>query len=583
MPPAGFRPDPAGGDAPQKVAARRGFSVSYRGISLLSRIDPPAQGERLAGGVKKAERTLYFCPSPLLGYGLPELLERLGKDSAVLCVEGDEKLLALAAEEMGGLLSPGEGFRRLALVRAPDGASLCAAVREIWGARRFRRVEAIRLTGGWRLMRGYYDSLEAALRREIALDWSNAMTLIRLGRLYARNLARNLSLLNRGGDAAALDFGAAPVLVLGAGPSLDGVLKELASRFRDIPPGKRPFRIICVDTALPCLRDWGIRPDLVVALESQHWNLRDFVGAGAGELPLAMDFSALNASSRVLKGKLWLFSTPWTRLNLLDRLEKGGFLPLRLPPLGSVGLSAVSLALKAAGGPVITGGIDFSFTLDKYHARSSPGHLEWLEKHTRFSGVLNLPAFRKGAASLPSKNGEPVLSDPGLRSYRDLFEMEFGGPGGEGRLRDIAGSGLPLGIPVISTGEALALLEGSGPEAAGGTTPEPPSPAALPRGSPPVRGGQEGPARPGLGAFICGEEEALEELRGMLAGEAPPRRDRLEYLLDYCDYLWAHFPECAGAGGRRPPGDDLSFLKRVRAEIDPFRKLFRLSLKELGS
>jgi hypothetical protein len=485
-------------------------------------------------------------------------------------VEGDEKLLALTAGELEGLLAPGKGFRRLALVRAPDGASLCAAVREIWGARRFRRVEAVRLTGGWRLMREYYDSLEAALRREIALDWSNAMTLIRLGRLYARNLVRNLPLLNRGEDAAALDFGAAPVLVLGAGPSLDGILQGLASRFRDASagalPGKRPFRIICVDTALPCLRDWGIRPDLVVALESQHWNLRDFVGAGPGELPLAMDFSALNAPSRVLKGKLWLFSTPWTGLNLLDRLEKGGFLPLRLPPLGSVGLSAVSLALKAAGGPVITGGIDFSFTLDRYHARSSPGHLEWLGKHTRLSGVLNLSAFRKGVVSLPSKTGEPVLSDPGLRSYRDLFETEFGDPGGEGRLRDIEGSGLPLGIPVISLGEALALLEGPAPEAAG---------PALLRGSP--------PARTGLEAFIRGEKEALEELRDMLAGGAIPRRDRLESLLDYCDYLWAHFPECAGAGGRRPPGEDLSFLKRVRAEIDPFRKLFSLSLKEPGS
>jgi hypothetical protein len=254
-----------------------------------------------------------------------------------------------------------------------------------------------------------------------------------------------------------------------------------------------------------------------------------------------------------------------------------------------VGLSAVSLALRVTGGPVITGGIDFSFTLDRYHARSSPGHLEWLEKHRRFSGVRNPPAFRRGVFSIPSKTGEPVLSDPGLRSYRDLFEMEFGGSGGGGRIRDISGSGLPLGIPVISPEEALALLEAPAPEeAAGGSgAVPPPGSAALPpgrQGAPPPRE---------LEALIRRETAFLEELRDLLRGEKIPRRDRpdpekpdparLEFLLDYCDYLWAHFPECAGAGGRRPPPGDLSFLKRVRAETDPFLKLFRLSLGELGS
>jgi hypothetical protein len=538
-------------------------------MSLLSRIDPVSRAERLVSALEKQDRTLYFCPSPLLGYGLRELLDRLGNNSAILCAEGDEKLLALAAEELAGLLRQGEGFRRLALVRVPDGASLCAAVNRIWGARVFRRVELLRLTEGWRLMGEYYDSLAGALRREIALDWGNAMTLIRLGRLYARNLIRNLGLLCRGGDAAALDFGRAPVLVLGAGPSLDGILRDLSSRFRDIP--KRPFRIICVDTALPCLRDWGIRPDLAVVLESQHWNVRDFVGTPPGDF--AMDLSALNPPAP--GGRRWFFSIPWTGLNLLDRLEEGGFLPLRLPPLGSVGLSAVSLALKATGGPVITGGIDFSFTLDQYHARSSPGHLEWLGRHGRLSGIRNLPAFRRGVFSAPSKTGEPVLSDPGLRSYRDLFEAEFGGPGGGGRLRDISGSGLPLGVPVISPEEALSLLDPFPAESWSGRA------GALP----PER--QKPPAPRELEAFIRRETAHLEELRDILRGEKIPRRDqpdpaRLEFLLDYCDYLWAHFPECAGAGGRRPPPGDLSFLKRVRAETDPFLKLFRLSLGELG-
>jgi hypothetical protein len=81
-------------------------------------------------------------------------------------------------------------------------------------------------------------------------------------------------------------------------------------------------------------------------------------------------------------------------------------------------------------------------------------------------------------------------------------------------------------------------------------------------------------------AFVLREERTLAALRGILTGErAPP--SELERLLDECDYLWAHFPDCAGAGGRRPPGTDLSFLKRVRAEIDPVLRIFAQVLEEL--
>ena len=85
------------------------------------------------------------------------------------------------------------------------------------------------------------------------------------------------------------------------------------------------------------------------------------------------------------------------------------------------------------------------------------------------------------------------------------------------------------------------------------------------------------------------EMDTLKNIQDMLTGLVPPDAVRLEELLDTADYLWGHFPECAGAlaakfpGGQRPPSTDLSFLKRVRAEIDPFLKLWEMSLGELLS
>jgi hypothetical protein len=329
-----------------------------------------------------------------------------------------------------------------------------------------------------------------------------------------------------------------------------------------------------VDTALSPLRERNIKPDLVVALESQHWNLRDFIGCGGWEIPLAMDLSALPAGAALLGGQSFLFVTPWTSLSLFGRMRAAGLLPETLPPLGSVGLTAVAAALRVSSGPVVTGGIDFSFTLDRFHARSAPGHLDRLGRQTRFLGLISADAaFRRRVFTGTSKSGTPVRSDPAMRGYRDLFEQEFAG---ETRLWDISGPGLPLGIRALSPEAAFTLL---GRRPSSPPSPIPPS-SAIPEGE----GGPVAKNRPSVeavAAFVMGERQTLLKLREALTGEAALPLEQLDKLLDQCDYLWAHFPECAGAGGCRPPGTELSFLKRVRVEIDPSLRILDLVLKEL--
>jgi hypothetical protein len=75
--------------------------------------------------------------------------------------------------------------------------------------------------------------------------------------------------------------------------------------------------------------------------------------------------------------------------------------------------------------------------------------------------------------------------------------------------------------------------------------------------------------------------ERLSLLRHALSGKGNSPETELARLVDECDYLWAHFPECAGADGSHPPLDNLSFLKRVRAEIEPFTKAFTLASQEI--
>jgi len=558
-------------DSPDEQPARRGFSISYRGRTLLSRIDPVAQGERLAAEIPVKERTLYFCPSPLYGYGLSQFLARLRdelpqNDSALLCAETDESLFKISRNSLGELAGK-NGC--LALIRTSDPETLCAFVRKTWGERVFRRVEVVHITGGWQLFPQLYEDFARALTREIELEWGNAMTMIRLGRLYARNLIRNLALFPECENIGALNFGSSPVLALGAGPSLDSLLDDFSARFGGSFPGpdKRPFKIICADTCIPALHDRSILPDLVVILESQHWNLRDFIGERGRKIDAALDLSALPASVTALGGGKYFFFTPWAELKFLTRLKEAELLPAAFAPLGSVGLSAVALSLHITSGPVLLGGLDFSYTLDSYHARSTPGQRDLHRRQNRFRSVINAGAtLQKGSFSAIAKNGKTVRSDPAMRNYSALFKEEFGG---KGRLLDVTGTGLPLGIKTVSTASAFAVLTGVTDAA----------PSLSPHGGKKHISKKDLTKTRRVAEFIRKEITTLVVLRETLTGERPPVC--LDELLDASDYLWAHFPECAGTCGRRPPATDIGFLKRVRAEIEPFLKLWEMALAEL--
>jgi len=535
---------------------------SYKGKTLLSRVDPAGKAERLADTVPVIDGTLYLCPSPLYGYGLERLLSRLGQspNSAVLCIEAEPELYDISRRHFSEEL---KRSRQLGMTNTCDAAGLCAFIKKEWGSRVFRRVHVLRLNGGWQLYPAL-DALADTLRREIAIDWGNAMTLAKLGRRYICNAIRNLALISKHPSIGALSFGAEPALTLGAGPSLDAALDALESRFGEScrMPETRPFIIICVDTCLPALCQRGIKPDLAIILESQHWNLDDFTGLSGWDVPVAFDLSALPRSAVVLAGGLFLFFTPWTQLTIFKRLDASGFLPASLLPLGSVGLSAVAVSMRLTQGAIITAGIDFSFSMDAYHARSTPGHLARLRRQNRFTGLLNAEAaFGQSIFRAVSKAGSRVFSNPVMRNYRDLFEKVFAGS--SPRLFDLPGSGLPLGIKTLSMEEAFGLLAG------GNKTAKRENAAS----SLPCAEKQRD--------FVQAEIDRLLVLRGILTGSVPMDYNNLAKLIDECDYLWAHFPDYA-ASSRRPDKAELeaggqtvvSFLNRIRAEIEPFLKLW---------
>lgn len=547
-------------EIPRRVQTRRGFSIIYKNKSLLSSIDPVGRADKTAESVQILPQTLYVVLSPLFGYGLKRLIKRIPESSAVLCIECDAQLDQLFKTQRDSSVKD----INVPYIYTFSGQQLCSYVRTVWGPRRFRRIREVCFGAGHSLHESTYQNLVKELQKDISTDWFNAMTLTRLGRLFALNTVKNLSLLHTHKDLPDLYLEETPVLVCGAGPSLDMCIKKLIAAYPAVQDiHTRKLAIFCVDTALPALRAWGIQADLVIALESQHWNLGDFIGFSSSPSPLAMDLSAHSGTARIDNGKqLYLFFTRWTSLSLLDRIQSLCPSLSELKALGSVGLSAVNLALGATRAPVYTCGLDFAYEVDRYHARESPGNIYRLYKSNRLKSPIDpAPAFRPITQKTAGKNGLLLRSDPALRSYQALFEREFAACN---RLFDISPYGLPLGIPVKSITEAVESLAGCKKQTVKQAK----------------QNSLQGPSRQKVLDFICSERNQALQLRSILSGKERIDRTQFEQILDNCDYLWAHFPECAAAEGRRPDSDNIAFLKRVRAELDPFIKAFDIAMQD---
>jgi hypothetical protein len=473
--------------------------------------------------------TLFLCFSPVLGYGLAELRAKLVPPSALLVVEADPALHGFSLSAAGDLLSG-------AVYLGPGDIAAWIPAR-LGDMGTFRRCVRLDMSAGTQFHGELYHHIHRAVDKEISRFWRNRLTLIRLGRLFSRNLFKNLPAL---GHSPPLPVGkiTAPVVVLGAGPSADDLLRGgHSSRLGGC------FVIAC-DAALPALA--GALPNVAVQMESQA--AIDDAWFGTGSAHAVLDMTARSAGARQRAGRIGWFFTEYTDARFIRRMRDAHILPLILPPLGSVGLSAVQLALMLRANdqvPVSVIGLDFSFVPGKTHCAGSMQHRRMLLQTNRLHppGAVD-SAFRGGVSRARGKDGRTVHTDPALSGYRDSFQAFFAGTP---NLYDAGRCGLPLGIPQARH--------------------YPPPTRHYP--PPEIRGMADEGLSERVTAFLRAEREALAELRGLLAGGG--REERIYEILADHEYLYLHFPD----GWELTPEKalDQSFLKRVRAEVQGFLKI----------
>ena len=293
-------------------AAGRGFSVYYHNRYLYSRYNPQAAPIKTAISFDILPNTLVLVFSPLLGYGLKELIDKLPDDSVILLIEADEELFKLSNEYLQQIIKNKKNIYNVCIA---DGKSFFSLFNQnlLPAFSNFKRCLPIELSGGAQLYKLFYHSLTALADNAINQFWRNRITLVKLGRLYARNIFKNLGRVPFA-DYLKIKSVIKPIVVCGSGPSVENIIPFLQKNSDDC-------FVISVDNALMTLIKSGIFPDAVIAVESQLAIEKAYIGSCGTRIPIIADLTSRPHVMELTGGKVSFFLSEYEQCNYLDRIK----------------------------------------------------------------------------------------------------------------------------------------------------------------------------------------------------------------------------------------------------------------------
>ena len=539
----------------QKIETPQGFSVSYKEHLLYSKYNPSKNIITAVENLNLISGTIILCISPVLGYGLNELKNKLPENCQIVLCETEQALYDYYKTE---------GFKADGLIEfAPAELSdLPLKLYELAKSGHFKRVIRLDMSAGVQFNSDFYNKLFAACTDSVMTFWKNRITLTRFGRCYSKNLFENLHYL---ADSKPITdyFNSInkPIIVFGAGESTQTFVNELLRRNSTSLRGQRPkqsiltnYYILCADTALQPLLKNGITPDGVFVEEAQSVIVKAFTGTPKDTHIFAGLSSIPNIVHRAGTANISYFFTEYADGAFFDTLKSKDFMPPANKPFGSVGLTAVYYALKFRKDnsiPVFITGLDFSYSAGLTHTKGALAHTLRLANNTRLLPVANYnAAFSYGSDKIIDKSGKTLYTTITLKSYAAMFNSFFAGVE---NLYDVGESGIKLDIPHKDI-DCFVAHDASATQCHCEAE------------------GRSNPFDNEIKDFLATEHSALEYLRDLLTGNTELTGEALLEEIKKTaaprEYLYLHF-----ADGWQFSTNQ-SFLNRLRTEIDFFLKYF---------
>ena len=529
----------------QKIETPQGFSVSYKDHLLYSKYNPAKSIVSTIENLQLLPGTIILCCSPVLTYGITELLNKLPENCLIILCEAEQALADFSTAE--GIYNNSD--KRILSCLPEKLKELPLSIYDLANTGLYKRVIRIDMSAGVQFNKEFYDRLFAACSDSVMTFWKNRITLTRFGRRYSKNLFENLHYLS---DSKPItDFFETiekPIIVFGAGESTQKLLNGLLRRFAPRNDKLESFFILCADTALQPLLKNGIKPDGVFVEEAQSVIVKAFTGTSKDVRIFAGLSSIPNLVHRAGAENLSYFFTEYTQGSFFDSLKTKGFMPPSNNPFGSVGLTAVYYALKfrkSENIPVYIAGLDFSYSPGLTHTKGALAHILRLISGNRVTSIANYSAaYGIGTESITDKSGMKYITTPSLKGYAEMFNNIFGNTR---NLYDAGECGIPLAIsradpePCVKNDINIKETDFTQKQL------------------------------DELKNFLKTEKEALEYLRDLLTGKTEftgnELTEEITKIASPREYLYLHF-----ADGWKFSTDQ-SFLNRTRTEIDFFLKI----------
>lgn len=552
-------------EKPCLVEAKQGFSVSYKNKLLYSKYNPISPIEKAIENLSIPEGTLVLAFSPVLGYGLDLLINKIQKNSFLFLIENDFSLFEFS------LNCPESKINNIDF----NQSNICYKnlqtqndIYKIFNDKKFldkiktcKRVIKINLSAIFSEQENFYQETFNLFSNYIAQFWKNQITLVKLGKLFSKNIFLNLPQI---ANSKKIIFNSIvkPILVFGAGTSLDKTIKD----FEKAKISINDFFIICVDSALKPLLEYKINPDIVVAVESQLANEKAFIGTKKIPYLLVSDLTSRPNINNYHNQNISFIFTEYCNANFLEAIKSLSLPMHNFNPLGSVGLYAIELAIKLRkdNSPIFFTGLDFAYTTDATHCKNAPASFTKLINSNKTNSIIKVDSsFKFGVNSFYIEN-KKIISDKALQNYAIQFVENFYQTKNLFNISDVSIFDFVDNNKKINQIDVSEITEFTKNIF---TSKEKKEINFLEKIS--------CDTKDKIQNYISNEISELEEIKNYLMNGNIQIENLLEKINQH-DYLFIHFPD-----GYKNATEDISFLKRVRNEIDFFLKILNRSYKLL--
>ena len=390
-------------------------------IRIHSAYMPQKEAEKSVEAFSDNGKNIILVLGAGLGYHLRELSKKY-PSKAIIAVEHDEEAIRLINEHFP------ETFNVVKIANSQNDISY---IFESGNFSEFNGFALYTHRPSYLINKDFYDDFVTDINRYASSKISDLLTRIEFEERWVENIITNSNHLKNSLRINSFfgKFTSCPGVIISAGPSLRKSLPIIKSI-------EEKAVLVAVDTALPVLCKYGIKPHFVMTLDAQKHSIKHFLGCSIPGTILVADivsspdilnrYDGIRALSTTSKyyvdsnGQNKRETTPFAAViekycGEIGDIQSGG----------SVATSAFDLLLNLGCSSIILFGQDLAYTGREIHSSGTHHNCSWLTITNRFTNLdtINMNIIRKRKIKyMKSCIGTTVVSDYVLNLYKEWFE-----------------------------------------------------------------------------------------------------------------------------------------------------------------